>query len=491
MMESPKAADKINIQGENSPSKTMNPSANNSIQRNQNHNLSHSELSQTAQAFNEIKSNYENLIDKFSDSQLSSSNSLSLKNDHSRVSIGAISSNFLEDENAENELQQWENMWTHIVSMISQVLPNQQANLHSAKTGNEKRIILADLVSKLCENRMNPQLNEEYTKLKKKYEKSKNSFKKLKEQGDALMLEVQRNKELLNQHIDKFTINNDENSLSQKVKELEKMLRKQVKRQSRLLSLDVKSKQVPKKCKPINKFRHTVPIILPEEDDSLIIEEEEEDISEGGSYKSSDSFDEQIVKRSKKPVKQISESSEEEIVEQIQMKKQKPKIRSKKTKQVTMKKIEKHISESSSLSDEMNIKSKTIPKTQPRPKTKKVVTHSVMKKDTTTNHKSLHTANIQAENVKHKSELSEEAIQEIIEKRKQKMKKSSHMDYRLNFGHNVNQLVDVTNNLKKDYHRLKEVLGNESAGSDMSIDQLSKIHDSLLSVENQFDNISE
>ena len=62
---------------------------------------------------------------------------------------------------------------------------------------------------------------------------------------------------------------------------------------------------------------------------------------------------------------------------------------------------------------------------------------------------------------------------------------------RRRYGNHVNQLVDLTNHLADDYHRLGQFLGTDHNGCDFSIDKLSKIHDSLLSVERQLDSISD
>jgi hypothetical protein len=47
----------------------------------------------------------------------------------------------------------------------------------------------------------------------------------------------------------------------------------------------------------------------------------------------------------------------------------------------------------------------------------------------------------------------------------------------------VNELVDLTNQLRSDYRRLGQFLGGGKRGAELSIEQLSKLNDSLLTGE--------
>ncbi|OHT08188.1 hypothetical protein TRFO_23322 [Tritrichomonas foetus] len=650
-----------------------------------------SNLSQTAQMFDGMKQRYEGLMGMFSSQSSSESglDSLEKNSIHHSISnavngtssptfIGDISSNFLVDENAEIEIQQWNIMWNHLISMISNIVPvNPKATF--VKTGNERRAILVDLISKLCENGgINPKLNEDYNKLQKKYSKSKKLLQKLRAQGEYLMDEVRINKELLNKHLNDFSTAED-SQLSEKIRQLEELLRRQVERQTELLSIDLqeqakqlsrqnnqkvpknkpsairhhchhqkiprihrKDNQIPKqhhknpnRNKRNRHRKHNETLDLIEcnnfSDNSLelfderqnphknnknhqnyrVINENEDGYNSGNDFDSEyeyeydyysdetsdDDFDyeeedldeiiskknqqirriakaiqrieqrrnkkqhakitnsnkcntktpkkeenvnllneieEKIINHQKqqlvelelhkdslftkqtpssrpKPAK-IEQNSDSEIINEIehlrnQAKKRKTPTLNKNRK--THSKAKTQIVESEDFSSSDNYLNKArasqkIPKTQPRPKRIIVLDDSEENSDNLSrkHQKSykIHQNMKQNQNFTNytktisnnaKTNRNECNGKENHTKQDKKAKNNEATEIRRKFGNNVNQLVDVTNNLKNDYKRLKKVLGGDSNGSDLSIEQLSKIHDSLLSIEQKIETSSE
>lgn len=571
-----------------------------------NNHFSHQDLSHTTQAFNDMKANYEELIGKFSNSPLSSgsnsSNSINAFPNKSPTYIGDISSNFLSDENAELEVQQWGIMWTHLVSMITQVIPYQQSNLNLPKTGNEKRAILVDLVSKLCENATNPKIIEDYNILKKKYQKNKKSLKKLREQGEALMIDVKRNKELLNQHLEKFN-QNDDYKLNQKIKQLEDLLKKQVQGQAELLSMDLQQQNCQSSKRFLsNKSQSQNQSISTNyfNNDDIAIEEEEEDI-EGAvneeaqnlintmkktekvikkqiklqNQNASKSASRNLNKKNKNKIKKNHHKKEVEIEydyeydndnddpepyssddderhNTIQQSRKtnhhhKHQISNNKRTKINFEQNKKHssnISQSraqtqiqinkndlfssssssslSSKSEDKYIDSKRSEKgKQLKQKSKKTISKSKINDTIDNLDESIEDNNQKSKKIQIKTKVKsntlnskttnkaekirfrhDDADSEELEfnnnntgainiTKRTKRKNSPDLQMRKALGDDVNQLVVVANSLKKDYKRLRKALGNDSTGSEISIEQLSRIHDSLISVENQFDNISE
>ena len=538
----------------------------------QNHTYSRQNLSQTTQAFNEMKANYEELIGKFSNSPLSSGSGSSNSNNFNPnksfpTYIGDISTNFLVDENAELEVQQWGIMWTHLVSMITQVIPYQQTNLNHPKSGNEKRAILVDLVSKLCENATNPKLAEDYNLLKKKYQKNKKSLKKLREQGESLMLEVKKNKEMIHQHLEKFNQNDDGNKLNQKIKQLEELLKKQVQDQAELLSMDLKRQNSQKNSK---RFLPPQPQVQPQnipldilDQGNIIIEEEEEDIEDvvdgearnlikvvsnkvkienHGTSKSPPKVEKINRSHRSRQTKEVEyeyeysidnneyDSNSESEHDNIQ---QPRKVHRKQKQELTKHRKEKIIldqnrkrkhnqsraktqiqindddlfsSSSSSLSEEEKeaTSKRSNSKVQPNQKQKKV--HSLSKMNQTNAVSNNIQKNQKTQTKSTKSSRKTEKIQfqkndvdleefnnnsnMVFNSNKRKRKDSPDLRMTKAIGNDINQLIAVTNSLKKYYNGLLKGSGNEQT-CEMSIEQLSRIHDSLISAENQFDNISE
>lgn len=129
--------------------------------------------------------------------------------DQSKSASETISVDMSVNETPEFELQCWNVMWTHLVSMITQVVDYPNV---FPQTGDEKRAVLVDLVVKLCEAASDPKENDEYERLRQKYTKCKQELKKLKEmEGDVththeqspMVAEIQQLKSLVRQQIER------------------------------------------------------------------------------------------------------------------------------------------------------------------------------------------------------------------------------------------------------------------------------------------------
>ena len=521
-----------------------------------------SDLSQTAQAFAGMKARYDGLLGMFDSGSRESSGSNSVHNG-GNTRIGEISQHFLADESAEIEVQQWNTMWTHLVSMISQVIDINQclAGRAMPKTGNEKRAILVDLVSRLCELKGPSKTDEDFKKLQRKYQKTKQLMEKLRNQGNTMMQEVQKNKEMITQHLSDFGKSED-NELNAKIRELEELLRIQVEKQTQLLAYDLRrhNKRFNKR-----KQRKTANEIVVQEESEIDEQTETENDSELDELDDDDEYEEEDIeeviaskneqiRKIAKSIKQIEQrkgknkgskpekkqvdsnylvkdikdrivNHQKKQIEDIKYIKSQQKrsnierrkspknkisqyddiadikdafdtlnkienVKSQNARRITRKaKTQIEISDSSS-DDTIN---KFIPRTQPPPKRRKVYKEHTDSEDFL----GMTPRNIEIQFERKKKPKSSN-IQEFDQNIKRNIRKTDDTlpknckQIRKTFGNNVNQLVDVTNNLKNDYRRLRHALGNDSSsGSDLSIEQLSKIHDSLLSVEQQFDQISD
>ena len=129
--------------------------------------------------------------------------------DHSKSASETRSVDMSVNGTPEFELQCWNVMWTHLVSMITQVVDYPNV---FPQTGDEKRAVLVDLVVKLCEAASDPKEDDEYERLREKYTKCKQELKKLKEiDGDVtqadeqihMVAEIKQLKSLVRQQIER------------------------------------------------------------------------------------------------------------------------------------------------------------------------------------------------------------------------------------------------------------------------------------------------
>jgi hypothetical protein len=210
--------------------------------------------SETSRHYHNVKEKYEGLL-----------HVLSHQNDDSGSSnpgLGAdISGSYVPDESAELELQQWNSMWTHLISMVTQVIET-PTPIGSPSSPNEKRAILVDLVGKLCEAASQPVDSEDYRKLKEKYRKSKASLRSLRTQTQNLLHEVEQSKAVLESRLAEVSAK-EETRLFAQVRSLEALLKRQFEKQEEFLNSE------EPKVKPVRKSPHRerkpIPIDLVDE----------------------------------------------------------------------------------------------------------------------------------------------------------------------------------------------------------------------------------
>jgi hypothetical protein len=163
------------------------------------------------------------------------------------------------DPSAELELQQWNSMWDHLVSMVTQVI---QVNspIHEISTSDEKRAVLVDLIGKLCEAASQPIDVDRFRRLNEKYHKCKDSLRLLKSQSQRLLEEVERNKLIIEDRLLK-SAESEESHLVTKVKELEHAFQRQIEAQSEFLH-EEEPKPKPVHQSPRGHRRKPIPLDL-------------------------------------------------------------------------------------------------------------------------------------------------------------------------------------------------------------------------------------
>jgi hypothetical protein len=269
--------------------------------------------------------------------------------------------------------------------MISQTIecPNIRAN-----TGNEKRSMLVDLIGKLCE------ASAERNLLKKKYQRCRKALRKLRTQGETLLQEVQRNKELIETRLREVSVLNDDR-LSQQIRDLEELLRRQLDSQTEFLR-----QEACFECKPPSLRPRTVSV---DDEPSLI---------------------RSPPKRSQPPMLRtpVEEEDEEEV---------------------------------------------------PPPKPRRCAPNS----------RSSHEVHSQLASRMQRASAEREADEVLEEPRRPKQNGARNTSCRC--GRRVNELVDLADHLRDDYKRLGQYFG------DLSIDQLSRLNDSLVSEEHELGTTSD
>lgn len=143
----------------------------------------------------------------------------------------AISGQFCKNP-SDIELQQWNQMWTRLISMITRYIPFPSVQ---SSTGSEKRAVLVDLVSKLCDRVQKPKDSQEYEILQKKYSKAKKSLHHLRGQCETLLNAVRQNARDLENHIKHIDVHEKE-SIAKKLDELSHILARQLKQEDLLLN---------------------------------------------------------------------------------------------------------------------------------------------------------------------------------------------------------------------------------------------------------------
>ena len=377
-------------------------------------------LNESRKLFSDMKQRYEGLLHAMSNQNLESVSSNS--------SLQAEISDFPVDRSSELELQQWDLVWTHLISMITQVIdyPNVRA-----ETGDQKRNTLMALVGKLCEEVSQPRENEEFAKLKRKYAKVKDALRKLKDQGEQLLQDVSRNKKILEGHI-KGSKSKEKDALALQIRQLQDLLKQQIERQTEFLNYKptrlteaTQENPVRRPCKracasldeiniEMSEGSYTPPVESarsPRDDSS----DDEPPKRMRPSYTVGGDVRAAAVAKAKEKIKlREAEEEAEEILRRTQRRRQQQ------------------------------------PDPEPKPDRKS--------------------------KPKHKPD-SEKKQKCALKKR---------------YGTHVNQLVDLTNQLCSDYRKLGDIGEFDSASlSELSIDRLSLLNDSLTSEEQHFSSVSD
>ena len=361
-------------------------------------------LNESRKLFTDMKQRYEGLLQAMSGQNVESVSS------HS--SLPGEISDFAVDKSSELELQQWDLVWTHLVSMITQVIdyPNVRA-----ESGDQKRNVLMALVGKLCEEVSQPRQNEELAKMKRKYAKCKQSLKKLKAQGEQLLQDVARNKQILEGHI-QGTKSKEQDALSTQIRQLEDLLKQQIERQTEFLHPKAHSK--PTRESPVRQL----PRVIPKIDDP-------DDIPTSDA-----SYSEPAPTRPKsKPAREPSSDDEGPT-------------------------------RSYTVDDKLRAAAAAKAKEKIKLREAEEEAEEILRRTTRRQHQS-QPPEPPKETKKHKCSLKKR------------------------YGTHVNQLVDLTNQLCSDYRRLG-AFDSESL-SELSIDRLSRLNESLTSEEQHLSSVSD
>jgi hypothetical protein len=337
--------------------------------------LRDSQITEATRRYEDMRQRYEGLLRVLSQQTNESASSHSDLHD--------LSMPYAADENADLEIQQWGLMWTHLISMITQVIEYREI---TAKSGIEKRAVLVDIIGKLCQAASAPKETEAHARLQKKYVRTKQALKKLKAQGEMLLQEVERHKQVLEAQLNEFSAR-DERKLASQIRQLHGLLKQQLASQAEFLRHDAGQPLEPAPVVPRRKS-------LPRDDDTDFTP-----------VRSPVARARVTPKRRPPPV---DEDESDEVAPPI--------------------------SKSSVLEG------------------------------------SSHRLNTSRQ----RREVAEREADEVLRKRggKRKEKGESQAD--------VNQLIDLTNQLRNDYRKLGQLFGGEVGRTDLSIEELSRLNDSLL-----------
>ncbi|KAK8894254.1 hypothetical protein M9Y10_022689 [Tritrichomonas musculus] len=515
-------------------------------------------LSQISKENNEIKKKYEELLNALSNHPNNSSNTYSSPNPTTNTANSTnffenMTQSFLPNDKAESEVQLWTEMWTHIVSMVTSIIPYSNV---SPKSGNERRAILIDLVSKLCQ-RVNDPSNDKYNKLKKKYQKMQEEIIVFRQKESEMNSEINKYKLLLGQK-ESLEAENDEAVLAQKIKTLEGLIHKLIAKQKYLQEShidfsikpttsttflsskqDLMSHHKQKKEQP--KIQHRV-IQLDDDSDKASSSSNNEEYNSDESHIPISSKLNNCNKdrNSKGSIHSFTKTRQSTSQGKNNYNKKNSLNHSKNSlnhlsncnikKSNNDKKVEQSILKKFGIDEISEISTNVInnEKVSKKSKKKSFEINNKIEFDSSYSSRSIDSSDFQnnSDDKYHRQLLSAEAEADeilaesynrrkkknIIEnnyeiediqkpnrkihhknnsKKKNRNKSNEGKQLRESYGNHLNQLVSLTNHLTDDYHRLGKYLGNESYVTDLSIDHLSKLHDSLLSVEKKLDDISE
>jgi hypothetical protein len=152
-------------------------------------------------------------------------------------------------------------MFTHLISMIAQVMDLPAGSL-SPSSSNERRTVLVDLVSRLCGAAARPADIENFRRLAEKYRKCKECLRSSRAQTQALLDEVERNREMLEVRLTGIAAT-EESKLLHQVRDLEGLLKELSEKQTAFLHREeAKVRSAPRR--PLRK-----PIPIEEVEDEI------------------------------------------------------------------------------------------------------------------------------------------------------------------------------------------------------------------------------
>lgn len=170
------------------------------------------ELNKTQVKYDELQRKYEDLLEK--------------------VEIEEEKYQQTMDQSTEkdDDLVEWTKTCQSLLSMALKVIPYESK---TPKSSADQRRILVDVVQQLCERAANPKNSKEYKELEHKYKKNKKRVERMREHCEELLTEVQNNRTRLETHI-REVHERDQSALEEKVSQLEKMMKEQIKQQRKL-----------------------------------------------------------------------------------------------------------------------------------------------------------------------------------------------------------------------------------------------------------------
>lgn len=424
-------------------------------------------LNQTRKEYNEVKMRYDKLLKLAEQQNESSSSSCNPDGKSGQISQGQDSI----------ELQQWNSMWTRLITMITRYVPYPSA---PSRSDSEKRAILIDLVSKLCDQVTN---QNEFEILKKKYSKAKKNLHILNSKYSELVQTVHVNSKILNERINKVNTA-ESDKFAQKLDELGDIIAQQLKQEEQLINESYTRKSHLKAALSKLKSKKVGSSSSDESNDEEINQkyqkQKSKKISRSQLFENDSSEDEVVAprKKSQKRYHLILESeSNSDSEEEFDIKPKKA--------QRSMKKVEEEGSESES-DDFAQSRSKMKSKLKSASRKSHVIessdSDSQQEEESEPDYEETRS---RKKSRKYETEEAERIVDEMAGKSKSRSSKSktaNYSDFRYRVGNHVNDLIEVTNKLGENYKHLKHQISSSDSDDipSPSISKISYIQDSVV-----------
>lgn len=356
---------------------------------------------------------------------------------------------------SDNEEKQWEYTWKQAIDLMDPVL-NIPFKEKESIDSSEQRSILIKYITILVNQKQSCESNESYIRLKQKYIKNKQHLLKLRDQCRTLLEEVHRNREILETHLQdvkEFSLQ-DKTQLQKWIKEIRKIMERQLDVQSRIIK---ESKDYQKTVSQTN----------------------------GRKYQSTYQPNHHRHHRKHSPKKVIEKfnDSEDEMPKvhyhhprraesPVEHHPPSPKIIEKKTHHNHIHSDNNNNKSYEAMSHHLNsirtnlnkLSSSQAPKIKQPPPKENFESFS----DYNDGYDSSSTFD---------EEEATQILDNMLNERTTEMKK-----FRQTYHEHVNQLVGLTNDIRKDYRKYAP-----KDAPQISLENLSKLHDSLVSIEHQLD----